>query len=137
MRRLFRPAALLLVVLVITLPAIADKAHSLWNRGKDAEARQDYEQAYDYYQEAFSLKPKDLRYRAAYERIKFLAAASHVHRGQIMRDSGKLDEALVEFQKAALIDPSSFIAQQEVRRTQDMINKAANPSIKPPILRRR
>src|SRR6267142_2092047 len=127
MRRLFRPAALLLVVLAITLPAIADKAHSSWNRGKDAEARQDYEKAYDYYQEAFSLKPKDLRYRAAYERIKFLAAASHVHRGQIMRDSGKLDEALVEFQKAALIDPSSFIAQQEVRRTQEMINKAANP----------
>jgi len=127
MRRLFRPAALLLVVVAITLPAIADKAHSLWNKGKDSEARQDYEKAYDYYQEAFSLKPKDLRYRAAYERIKFLAAASHVHRGQIMRDSGKLDEALVEFQKAALIDPSSFIAQQEVRRTQDMINKAANP----------
>jgi general secretion pathway protein D len=127
MRRLFRPAALLLVVLAITLPAIADKAHSLWNSGRDAEARQDYEKAYDYYQEAFSLKPKDLRYRAAYERIKFLAAASHVHRGQIMREGGKLDEALVEFQKAALIDPSSFIAQQEVRRTQDMINKAANP----------
>src|SRR6266436_6647356 len=134
MRRLFRPAALLLVVLAITLPAIADKAHSLWNRGKDAEARQDYEKAYDYYQEAFSLKPKDLRYRSAYERIKFLAAASHVHRGQIMRDSGKLDEALVEFQKAVLIDPSSFIAQQEARRTQDMINKAANPptAVAPP-----
>src|SRR5215470_8217257 len=127
MRRLFRPAALLLVVLAITLPAIADKAHSLWNKGKDAEARQDYEKAYDFYQEAFSLKPKDLRYRAAYERIKFLAAASHVHRGQIMRDSGKLDDALVEFQKAALIDPSSFIAQQEVKRTQEMIQKAAAP----------
>jgi general secretion pathway protein D len=127
MRRLFRPAALLLVVLAITLPAIADKAHSLWNQGKDAEARQDYEKAYDFYQEAFSLKPKDLRYREAYERIKFLAAASHVHRGQIMRDNGKLDEALAEFQKAALIDPSSFIAQQEARRTQDMINKATNP----------
>jgi general secretion pathway protein D len=127
MRRLFRPAALLLVVLAITLPAIADKAHSLWNKGKDAEARQDYEKAYDFYQEAFSLKPKDLRYRASYERIKFLAAASHVHRGQIMRDSGKLDDALVEFQKAALIDPSSFIAQQEVKRTQEMIQKAAAP----------
>jgi len=127
MRRLFRPAALLLVVVAITLPAAADKAHSLWNKGRDAEARQDYEKAFDFYQEAFSLKPKDLRYRAAYERIKFLASASHVHRGQILRDSGKLDEALAEFQKAALIDPASFIAQQEVRRTQDMINQATNP----------
>jgi general secretion pathway protein D len=127
MRRLFRPATLLFVVLAITLPAAADKAHSLWNKGHDAEERQDYEKAYDYYQQAFSLRPKDLRYRTAYEHIKFLASASHVHRGQLLRDSGKLDEAIAEFQKAATIDPSSFIAQQELKKTQDMVNQANNP----------
>ena len=127
MRRLLRPAALLLVVLAITLPAAADKAHSMYVKGKDAEARQDYEKAFDYYQQAFSLRPKDLRYRTSFEHIKYLASAAHVHRGQLLRDSGKLDEALAEFQKAALIDPSSFIAQQEVRKTQDMIQQAANP----------
>jgi len=127
MRRLFRPATLLFVVLAITLPAAADKAHSLWNKGRDAEERQDYEKAYDYYQQAFSLKPKDLRYRTAYEHIKFLASASHVHRGQLLRDSGKLDEAVAEFQKAATIDPSSFVAQQELKKTQEMINQAQNP----------
>jgi general secretion pathway protein D len=127
MRRLFRPATLLFVVLAITLPAAADKAHSLWNRGRDAEQRQDYEKAYDYYQQAFSLRPKDLRYRTSYEHIKFLASASHVHRGQLLRDSGKLDEAVAEFQKAATIDPSSFIAQQELKKTQEMINQAQNP----------
>jgi general secretion pathway protein D len=141
MRRLFRAAALVLLVLAVTLPAAADKAHSLYNKGKDAEARQDYEQAYDFYQQAFDLKPKDLRYRTAFEHIKYLAAASHVHRGQLLRDSGKLEEALAEFQKASLIDPSSFIAQQELRKTQDMINQAANPpsavAPAPSILRKR
>jgi general secretion pathway protein D len=127
MRRLLSPAALLLVILAITLPAAADKAHSLWNKGKDAEKRQDYEQAFEYFQEAFRLKPKDLRYRTAFEHTKFLASAAHVHRGQLLRDGGKLDEALVEFQKASTIDPSSFIAQQEMRRTQDAINQATNP----------
>ena len=127
MRRLLRPATLLFVVLAITLPAAADKAHTLWNKGRDAEQRQDYEKAYEYYQEAFSLRPKDLRYRTAYEHIKFLASASHVHRGQLLRDSGKLDEAIVEFQKASTIDPSSFIAQQELKKTQDMLNQANNP----------
>jgi len=127
MRRLLRPATLLFVVLAITLPAAADKAHSLWNRGRDAEQREDYEKAYDYYQEAFSLRPKDLRYRTSYEHIKFLASASHVHRGQLLRESGKLDEAVVEFQKAATIDPSSFVAQQELKKTQEMISQAANP----------
>jgi general secretion pathway protein D len=111
----------------VSLPAAADKAHSLYKKGKDAEARQDYERAFEFYQEAFRLRPKDLRYRTSYEHTKFLASAAHVHRGQLLRESGKLDEALLEFQKASTIDPSSFIAQQELRRTQDMINQATNP----------
>ena len=48
-----------------------------------------------------------------------------MHRGQLLRDAGKLQEALAEFQKAAEIDASSFIAQQEIRRTQKMIDAAA------------
>jgi general secretion pathway protein D len=125
MRRSIRPAALVaLLVALLTLPAAADKARSLYNKGRDAEARQNYEAAYDFFKEAYDLKPKDVRYRAAYERIRFLAGASHVHRGQLLRDAGKLDEALAEFQKAAEIDPSSFIAQQEIRRTQKMIESA-------------
>ena len=124
MRRLSRSAALLLLVAVVTLPAAADKANSLYKQARDAEARQNYERAYDLYKEAYDLKPKDLKYRAAYERLRFLAGASHVHRGQLLRDAGKLDEAMAEFRKAADIDPSSFIAQQEIRRTQQMIDTA-------------
>src|SRR5579862_9371420 len=123
MRRLTRPLALALVVLTIALPAAADKAKDLYKKGKDAEARQNYEAAFDFYRQAYDLKPKELWYRTAYERTKFLAAAAHVHRGHLLRDAGKLDEALAEFQRAAQIDPSSFIAQQEVRRTQQMIDQ--------------
>jgi general secretion pathway protein D len=106
------------------LPAAADKAKSFFKQGEDAEARQNYEQAYDYYKQAFDLKPKDLAYRAAFERLRFLAGASHVHRGQLLRSAGKLDEALAEFQKAQEVDPSSSIAQQEAKHTQTMIDKA-------------
>jgi general secretion pathway protein D len=126
MTRLTRPA-LLLVLLCLSLPAFADQAKTLYDKGSDAEARQNYEQAYDYYKQAYALKPKDLKYRASYERTRFLSAASHVHRGQILRDAGKLDESVAEFQKAIEIDPSSFIAQQELRRTQQMVREAQNP----------
>ncbi|HET7206577.1 MAG TPA: cohesin domain-containing protein [Terriglobales bacterium] len=126
MRRLIRPAAVTaFLVLIVSLPAVADKAKSLFNQGKDAEARQNYEAAYDLYKQAYDLKPKDLTYRAAYERLRFLAAASMVHKGQLLRDAGKLEEALAEFKKAAETDPSSFIAQQEIRRTQKMIDDAS------------
>ena len=127
MRRFVSLATIVFVVLAVTLPVAADSARTNYNKGMDAEKRQDYERAFEYYQEAYRQKPKDLRYRTAYEHTKFLAGAAHVHRGQLLRDGGKLDEALVEFQKASTIDPSSFIAQQELRRTQDMINKATNP----------
>ena len=50
-----------------------------------------------------------------------------MHRGQILRDAGKLDEALAQFQKALETDPSSFIAQQELKRTQQMIKEAQTP----------
>lgn len=127
MRRFASLTTIVLVVLAVTLPSGAESAHSAYNKGVDAEKRQDYERAFEYYQEAYRQHPKDLRYRTAYEHTKFLAGAAHVHRGQLLRDGGKLDEALAEFQKASTIDPSSFIAQQELRRTQDMINKATNP----------
>jgi len=129
MKRFIRPAAMVLLVLAVTLAIAADKAKSLYNKGKDLEARQNYEQAYDYYKQAYDLKPTDLTYRTAFERLRFLAGASHVHRGQLLREAGQLDAALAEFQKAVDIDPSSAIAQQEIRHTQQMIDaaKAAPP----------
>src|SRR5271165_3981024 len=127
MRRLMRPALLLLLVAVATLPAIADKAKSLYAKGEDAEARQKYEAAYEFYKQAYDLKPKDLRYRASFERIRFEAAASIVHEGQKLRDGGKLDEAVAAFQKALAIDPSLFIAKQELEHTQKMIEEQRNP----------
>lgn len=59
--------------------------------------------------------------------MRFKAAATIVHRGLGLRDEGKLQEALAEFQKAAQIDPSLFSAQQEIKRTMQMINEATNP----------
>ncbi|MGB7602501.1 MAG: cohesin domain-containing protein [Candidatus Sulfotelmatobacter sp.] len=126
MKRLM-PAAVALLVLVIILPAIADKAKTLYDKAQDAEARQNYEAAYDLYKQAYDLKPKDLRYRASFERMRFKTAATLVHQGQVLRDQGKLQEALADFQKAALIDPSLFSAQQELKKTLQMINDKENP----------
>src|SRR5208283_3115580 len=130
MRRVIRPSLFVLLLLCLQLPVVGkshDSAKVAFAKGTDAEARQDYEKAFDYFKQAYSLRPKDLRYRTAFERTRFYAASSHVHRGQILRDAGKLDEAAVEFQKGLEIDPSSFIAQQELKRTLQMIKEEQNP----------
>lgn len=125
MKLFYRSAAIFLIALAIICPGIAaDKAKTLYSKGREAEARQNYEQAYDFYKQAYDLKSDNLAYRASFERLRFLAGASHVHRGQLLREAGQLDAALAEFQKAVEIDPSSAIAKQEVQRTQQMIESA-------------
>ncbi len=127
MKRL-KPAAILLLVLLVIVPTLAaDKAKKLYDKGQDAEARQSYVEAYQFYKQAYDLKPKDLRYRSSFERLRFQAAASIVHDGQKLRDQGKLQEAATQFERAVQIDPSLFIAQQELKRTLEMINDATNP----------
>jgi general secretion pathway protein D len=127
MKRLTRLLALLLIF--VSLPALAtDKAKALYKQGLDAEMRQDYETAYSFYHQAYELKPSDIGYRASFERIRFFASASHVHKGQLLEKSGKLQEALTEFEQAMAIDPSSFIAQQEANKVRRAMKEAEQPT---------
>src|SRR5437868_4534918 len=128
MKCAIRPALICLLLSLVALPALTESAKSLFNKGKIAETRQNYEQAYDFYKQAYDQKPSDLLYRSAFERLRFLAGASHVHRGQLLREAGRLEEALAEFQKAADIDPSSAIAKQEIQVTQRMMQQAQGAS---------
>ncbi len=133
MSRLKRAATLILAfILLLPAAALADQAKKLYDQGKAAEARENYEVAYDLYSKAFNLKPADISYKTAVYRTRFLAAASYVHRGQKLRDDGKLEDALVLFEKAYVIDPASFIAQQEIRKTRAMIDaKSGGGGAKP------
>ena len=120
MKRLTRVLALLLIF--GTLPAVAtDKAKALYKQGLDAEMRQDYVTAYNFYHQAYELKPTDIAYRASFERVRFFAAAAHVHKGQLLAKDGKFQEALTEFETAIATDPSSFIAQQEANKVRRIL----------------
>ena len=124
--RLSCRSALLFFILLALLPASADdSAKTLYKKGQQAEVRQDYLQAYDYYKQAWEKKPADLRYRSSFERLRFQAAESHVRHGQQLRQNGDLQKALDEFQTALQIDPSSFIATQEIAKTKDIIAGSA------------
>src|SRR5215467_11970056 len=125
MKRAICPALAIGLTLIVALPAASETAKSLYSKGKIAEARQNYEQAYDFYKQAYDQKPQDISYRSAYERLRFLAGASHVHRGQLLREAGRLEEALAEFQKAVDIDPASAIAKQELQLTKQLMDAGA------------
>ena len=129
MKRFTRVLAVLLIGALLPAVASNDKAaKSLYEKGKAAEVRQDYIAAYNFYHQAYQLKPSDLTYRASFEYVRFLASASYVHQGEILVKAGKLQEALTDFEQALAIDPSSFIAQQQANKTRLLIQKILNPA---------
>src|ERR1035438_1184629 len=129
MKRFTRVLAVLLIGAVLPALASNDKAAKvLFQKGKAAEVRQDYIAAYNFYHQAYQLKPADLTYRAAFEYVRVLFRSSYVHQGEILVKAGKLQEGLTDFEQAIAIDPSSFIAQQEATKTRPLLRKILNPA---------
>ena len=94
--------------------AHAQSAAKWDKKGQDAEAREDFDAAFEDYRQAFLKKPKDLRYKTRYERLRFQAANQHVDRGRVLRQSGDVDGAINEFARALQIDPGNEVAAQEL-----------------------
>jgi len=96
--------------------SLAQSPKSFYKKGQDAEAREDYDAAYQNFQKAYSMAPKNEVYRTAYLRVRFTDAAMHVTKGRNLAASGDEQAALVELLRAAEIDPSNEAAQQEISK---------------------
>ncbi len=94
----------------------AQSAGSLFKSGQNAEARQDYDAAFDFFQKANAKNPKDLSYRTALYRVRQTASSMHISKGRKLLQSGDQPGALAEFLHAAEIDPGNEAAQQEIAR---------------------
>ena len=111
--------ALLAAAAAFGSPAVrlhAESANSDFRQGQAAEAREDYDTAFDLYQKAFTRDPKDTRFRIALARIRVTASSEHITKGRKLAQAGDLQGALSEFLHAAEIDPGNEAAQQEIAR---------------------
>jgi general secretion pathway protein D len=114
------------------------KGNTDFNQGRKAETLQDYDAALAYYQKALKADPYNANYKIKLNQIRFEAGELHVKLGLALRKKGDLQSAAGEFQRAQAIDPSSPIAEQELRKTVEMIaeknresDAAAEPAIDP------
>ena len=120
--------ALLAVLAVSGLssaPLRAQSANSYFKNGQSAEAREDYDAAFDNYQKAYAKNPKDLRFRTALYRVRVTDSSMHVSKGRKLLDAGDEQGALVEFLHAAEVDPGNEASQQEIARVRQKHGEAA------------
>ena len=110
-------AALLLVSLVLAGCATT----SAMRKGREAEQAQDYDRAVVQYTLALKEKPDSVDARTSLERAKLRASQFHLNNGRRNAASGKLEEALLEYQIAAEMNPSSSEADKELRQTRNQL----------------
>jgi general secretion pathway protein D len=126
------------VVLCVCLALFAagcPKGQTEYAQGRKAETIADYDGALAYYQQALKADPNNANLKIKVNQIRFEASELHIKNGLEMRKKGDLQGALAEFQRAGVVDPSSPIAEQELRRTATMIsdkNREADAAAEPP-----
>ncbi|HEV2986008.1 MAG TPA: secretin N-terminal domain-containing protein [Vicinamibacterales bacterium] len=117
LRRRCAPAALALVCLFVGGCA----ASGALRRGESAEYRQDYDLAVVEYTKALRLRPDDSTTRLSLDRAKLRASQDHFMRGRRLSATGRLDQALVEYELAAELNPSSGDLEDELRATRNKL----------------
>jgi general secretion pathway protein D len=127
----FRPLGLgASILLIAVLIAGCPKSNSDFQTAKKAEAVQDYDTALVYYERALRSDPTNAEYKLRATQMRFQDGQFHIQQGRTALQKGDLQRALTEFEKAEAIDPSSAIADQEIKRTMEKIaaqNAAAGP----------
>src|SRR5713226_1348364 len=130
-----RFSKMILCLSAVLFAAGCPKGKTDYTQGRKAEHLQDYDAAYDYYQKALKNDPENATYLIKFNQARFEASSLHVKNGVKLRERGQLEAAASEFQRAAAIDPSSPIAEQELRKTVIAIeekNRANNAATEPP-----
>jgi general secretion pathway protein D len=134
-----RPIYLSLLAFTALLLAGCPKGNQDYDAARKAESLQDYDTALVHYERALRAEPTNAEFRLRAVRMRFEAGQFHVEQGRKAVQRGDLQLALAEFQKGMAIDPSSAIAEQEVKRTMDQLSaqqaaqgsKAVNPNPAP------
>ena len=97
------------------------KGNQQYNAGSKAESVKDYDSALENYNKALRAEPNNTEYKMKAARARFEAGQWHVDQGRRLREQANLELALMEFRKAAMIDPSSVVAEQQIRATLDLM----------------
>lgn len=121
-----RPWAAIFCAGTLLVPPIDARTKSgdkLLKQGEKAELQRDYDAALTDYEQALETDPHEPAYLVAEQRVKPIASQAHVENGKKLLTAQKLREALVQFQKALLTDPSSMIALQMIGQTNEMIKE--------------
>ncbi len=130
----FVALACVLALAAPPLQASNSKADKLYKLGEKAAAQNDFDTALRYFDQALDIDPQEPSYLIADQRMRLRASEAHLDEGRRLQREQKLDEALAQFQKAFLDNPSSPVTLEAIRQTTDMIKERSKLPTGTPVL---
>ncbi|HEV8345545.1 MAG TPA: hypothetical protein VGQ16_03165 [Vicinamibacterales bacterium] len=108
-------------LLALTVLTAGCAASAALRHGRDAERLQDYDRAVVEYAKAVRLNPNDFNARLALDRAKLRASQEHYGRGRRMAAAARLDQAFIEYETAAELNPTNADIEEELRSTRNKL----------------
>jgi general secretion pathway protein D len=112
---------LLCILAGVALAGCPKNGNQDYSAGNKALDIQDYDAAVDYYGKALAADPHNANYRIKLDQARFEAGQKHIRQGIKLREKGDLQGAVSEFQRAQILDPSTTAADQELKKTLDLL----------------
>ncbi len=116
-----RRASIVSALLAAALLAGGCAARTANRNARLAEGRQDYDRAVAEYMKVVKLNPNDAEARMGLERAKLRAASDHFQRGRRLAATGKYDQALIEYELASELNPTSGDVDDALRETRNQL----------------
>ena len=110
------------------------KTNSEYDAGRKAEAIEDYDTALVHYEAAYRASPTNAEYKLRAAHARFTDGQFHMEKGEKALAAGDLQLAASEFKRAQAVDPSNMAADQELKKTLDLIeakSAAATSNVAP------
>src|SRR5258705_11966515 len=114
-------ASRLAVLLALTIALSGCATTGTFRAGQLAEQGQDYDRAVAEYAAALKRHPNDRNVQLSLQRAKLRAGQDHLARARRLEATGKLDEALVEYQIAAEMNPGSGDIDDALRNVRNQL----------------
>jgi general secretion pathway protein D len=93
------------------------QARQAYDRGMKLHAQRQLEDAYEQFDEAARLDPKDPHFLTARELVKAQLVSNHIQRGNAYLVENSLQQAASEFRAALDLDPENKFAQQQLEQS--------------------
>lgn len=112
-----RPAALVALALLAALVGAGCASTSAFRAGQQAESAERFDEAVAHYTRALEERPDDRERQLSLERARLRASEAHFYQGRRLAGEARLEEALIEFQIAADLNPTSREIDDRLRDT--------------------